>query len=80
MSDFESNVPTRKDIMGPAMVMNRPGDEPEMAMYITVPDFAEEITAEVPLCWKCGPMIDGADGIKVRRPILATRCTCKEGR
>src|SRR5688500_5630293 len=78
MERFEDNAPTRKEWrIHNVMVLVETAPE----QFASSPDFMEEKTLEVQLCWKCGPRdAQTSDGTKVREPRLAIFCECPDRR
>ena len=71
MFEFEK-VDTRKDVVGPTMVVVPTKD----TQFQVSPDYWDEPTVELEFCWKCGPrtFVDGSD--RIREPRLAIFCEC----
>lgn len=71
MSEFDVAPDTKPTITIPNVVF-----AVEVAPLPDAPDFAEQKTVELELCWKCGPRFIEVDGVRIREPRLAIFCEC----
>lgn len=70
-NDFDVSPDTK-----PTITFGYVMDALEVCPFPVAPDFAEERTMELELCWQCGPRFfeDGDD--RVREPRLKIFCEC----